>query len=101
MPIEDRPPGADRHPHARRALHLLGRHRRAVVGLDLRSLYLRDLAFTGSTVVPGQVFRDVVGYIERGEIEPMLAATYPLRELRAAQQAFIEKRHMGNIVVVP
>ena len=101
MPIEGRPPGADRHPHARRALHLLGRHRRAVVGLDLRSLYLRDLAFTGSTVAPGHVFRDVVGYIERGEIEPVLAATYPLRELRAAQQAFIDKRHVGNIVVVP
>ena len=72
-----------------------------MVELDLRSLYLRDLAFTGSTVVPGHVFRDVVGYIERGEIEPVLAATYPLRELRAAQQAFIDKRHVGNIVVVP
>ena len=72
-----------------------------MVGLDLRSLYLRDLTFTGSTVVPGHVFRDVVGYIERGEIEPVLAAAYPLSELRGAQQAFIDKRHIGNIVVVP
>ncbi len=71
------------------------------VALDLRSLYLRDLTFTGSTVVPGHVFRDVVGYVERGEIGPVLAATYPLSELRAAQQAFIDKRHVGNIVVVP
>ena len=72
-----------------------------MVTLDLRTFYLRDLTFTGSTVVPSHVFRDVVGYIERGEIEPVLAATYPLRELRAAQQAFIDKRHVGNIVVVP
>ena len=72
-----------------------------MVVLDLRSLYLRDLTFTGSTVVPGHVFRDVVGYIERGEIEPVLAATWPLSELRAAQRAFIDKRHVGNIVVVP
>ena len=72
-----------------------------LVTLDLRTFYLRDLTFTGSTVVPSHVFRDVVGYIERGEIEPVLAATYPLRELRAAQQAFIDKRHVGNIVVVP
>ena len=71
------------------------------VALDLRSLYLRDLTFTGSTVVPGHVFRDVVGYVERGEIGSVLAATYPLSELRAAQQAFIDKRHVGNIVVVP
>ncbi len=72
-----------------------------MVALDLRTFYLRDLTFTGSTVVPSHVFRDVVGYIERGEIEPVLAATYPLRELRAAQQAFIDKRYVGNIVVVP
>ena len=72
-----------------------------IVSLDLRTFYLRDLSFTGSTVVPSHVLRDVVGYIERGEIEPVLAATYPLRELRAAQQAYIEKRHVGNIVVVP
>ena len=72
-----------------------------MVTLDLRTFYLRDLTFTGSTVVPSHVFRDVVGYIERGEIEPVLAATYPLSELRAAQQAFIDKRHVGNIVVVP
>ena len=72
-----------------------------LVTLDLRTFYLRDLTLTGSTVIPPQVFRDVVGYIERGEIRPVLAATYPLSELRAAQQAFIDKRHVGNIVVVP
>ena len=72
-----------------------------VVPLDLRTLYLRDLTFTGSTVVPSHVFRDLVGYIERGEVRPVLAAAYPLSELRAAQRAFIDKRHVGNIVVVP
>ena len=72
-----------------------------IVTLDLRTFYLRDLTFTGSTVVPSHVFKDVVGYIERGEIEPVLAATYSLRDLCAAQQAFIDKRHVGNIVVAP
>ena len=72
-----------------------------MVTLDLRTFYLRDLTFTGSTVIPPHVFKDVVGYIERGEIKPVLAATYPLKELRAAQQAFIDKKHTGNIVVTP
>lgn len=72
-----------------------------LVELDLRTLYLRDLTFTGSTVTPPHVFTDVVGYIERGEIEPVLAATYPLEQLREAQAAFIEKRHTGNIVMCP
>ena len=40
-----------------------------------------------------------MGYIERGEIKPALAATYPLQDLVAAQEAFVAKRHTGNIVV--
>ncbi|WP_324754152.1 alcohol dehydrogenase family protein [Roseovarius sp. Pro17] len=72
-----------------------------MVTLDLRTFYLRDLTFTGSTIIPRGVFNNVVRYIERGYIKPVLAATYPLCELREAQQAFIEKQHTGNIVVVP
>ncbi|KNG94873.1 alcohol dehydrogenase family protein [Pseudaestuariivita atlantica] len=72
-----------------------------IVSLDLRTFYLRDLTFTGSTVVPPHVFRDLVGYINRGEVKPMLAATYPLKDLKTAQQVFIDKVHTGNIVVVP
>ena len=72
-----------------------------IVEFDLRTFYLRDLTFTGSTVIPTHVFPDVVSYIEKGEIKPLLAATYPLSELREAQAAFIEKRHTGNIVVIP
>lgn len=70
-----------------------------IVELDLRTFYLRDLTFTGSTVVTPQVFRDLVGYIERCEIRPLLAATWPLAGLRAAQQAFVDKRHVGNLAV--
>ena len=70
-----------------------------VVSFDLRTFYLRDLVFTGATVPPPGVFADLVGYIERGEVKPLLAATFPLDELAAAQAAFIAKRHVGNIVV--
>ena len=70
-----------------------------VVSFDLRTFYLRDLVFTGATVPPPGVFADLVGYIERGEIRPLLAATWPLGDLVAAQEAFIAKRHVGNIVV--
>ncbi|MBE3640110.1 alcohol dehydrogenase family protein [Mangrovicoccus algicola] len=71
-----------------------------IVELDLRTLYLKDLTLIGSTrQVPG-VFTDLVGYIERGEIRPVLAETYRLRELRTAQEAFLEKSHMGKIGIV-
>jgi NADPH:quinone reductase-like Zn-dependent oxidoreductase len=70
-----------------------------IVELDLRTFYLNDLTFTGATIVPPGVFADLVGYIERGEIRPLLAATYPLADLVKAQEAFIAKRHVGNIAV--
>lgn len=72
-----------------------------IVPFDLRTFYLRDLTFTGATVVPPGPFADLVSYIERGEIRPLLAETYPLADLHKAQEAFIAKRHVGNIVVVP
>lgn len=72
-----------------------------IVEFDLRTFYLRDLTFTGATIVPPGVFADLVGYIERREIKPLLAETYPLAQLVEAQQTFLAKRHVGNIVVVP
>ena len=72
-----------------------------MVEFDLRTFYLRDLTFTGSTVIDPQVMQNLVKYIEAAEIKPALAATYPLEELRDAQAAFIAKQHTGNIVVMP
>lgn len=72
-----------------------------MVTLDLRTFYLRDLTFLGSTVIPPEVTTNLIGYIEAGEIKPALAATYALSDLHAAQSAFVEKTHTGNIVVTP
>ncbi|MGB0798376.1 MAG: alcohol dehydrogenase family protein [Planktomarina sp.] len=72
-----------------------------MVDLDLRTLYLRDLTFTGSTVIDLTVMPNLIKYIEAGDIKPALAATYPLAQLREAQTAFVAKQHTGNIVVVP
>lgn len=70
-----------------------------MVSLDLRTFYLNDLTFTGSTVIEPHVTENLVKYIEAGEVSPVLAATYPLAELKTAQQVFIDKKHTGNIVV--
>ncbi|SFK48496.1 alcohol dehydrogenase family protein [Shimia haliotis] len=72
-----------------------------MVDLDLRTLYLRDLTFTGSTVIDLAVMPNLIRYIEAGDIRPSLAATYPLADLKDAQSAFIAKKHTGNIVVLP
>ncbi len=70
-----------------------------ITSLDIRTLYLHDLTLFGSTIVPAGTFDDLVGYIERKEVEPLLAKIYPLEKLHEAQAAFIAKEHTGNIVI--
>jgi NADPH:quinone reductase-like Zn-dependent oxidoreductase len=70
------------------------------VELDLRAVYLNDLTLYGCTVLSPRVFADLVGHIERGEIRPIVAATFPLHEIAAAQRLFMTKQHVGKIVLV-
>ncbi len=72
-----------------------------IVEFDLRTFYLNDLTFTGSTIIDQDVMPELVRLIEGDRVKPALAATYPLSELHAAQAAFIAKEHTGNIVVIP
>ncbi len=71
-----------------------------VVDLDLRTLYLGDLRLIGCTVLEAEVFANLISYIERGEIKPLVAATYPLADIIAAQEAFLTKQHVGKIVLL-
>lgn len=70
-----------------------------IVELDLRTLYLKDLRLSGCTIPDAGLFADLIGYIERGEINPLVAKTYPLREIVAAQEGFLAKQHVGKIVL--
>ena len=70
-----------------------------IVELDVRTLYLKDLSFFGCTVLEPEVFGNLVERIERGDIASLVAETYPLRDIGAAQDAFGEKGHIGKIVL--
>jgi NADPH:quinone reductase-like Zn-dependent oxidoreductase len=72
-----------------------------VVALDMRDMYLKDITLIGCTAWDAQVFPDLISYIERGQIQPLLAATYPLDQIAEAQRVFQEKRHVGKIVLIP
>ncbi len=72
-----------------------------LVELDLRTLYLKDLSLIGCTFQADHVFPDLIGYIERGEIRPLVAQTYPLADIVQAQQDFLAKKHTGKLVLIP
>lgn len=72
-----------------------------LVTLDKRTFYLKDLTLIGCTAWDEPVFPNLVSYIERGEIRPLVAKTFPLGRIADAQREFLEKRHLGNFVLVP
>ena len=72
-----------------------------IVELDMRTFYLRDIRLIGCTAWDEPVFGNLVGYIERDEIRPVVAKVFPLTDIVAAQQEFLEKRHVGKFVLIP
>jgi NADPH:quinone reductase-like Zn-dependent oxidoreductase len=73
----------------------------ADVALDMRDFYLKDTTLIGCTAWDEAVFPNLVGYVERQEIRPVLAGSYALQDMALAQQAFLEKRHTGKLVLLP
>jgi len=71
------------------------------VDLDLRELYLKDITLVGTTAWDEPVFPNLVRYIERAEIRPIVAATFPLSSIMEAQRDFLERTHVGKLVLLP
>ena len=72
-----------------------------IVELDIRTLYLKDLTLMGCTFQDGKVFKNLIGYIERNEIKPLVAKSYPLQDIVNAQKDFLSKKYTGKLVLIP
>lgn len=70
-----------------------------LVELDVRSLYLKDLTFYGCTFQEDEVFSDLVSYVERGELKPLVGAVFDLKDIGKAQELFGTKHIAGKIVL--
>jgi NADPH:quinone reductase-like Zn-dependent oxidoreductase len=70
-----------------------------LVEIDLRKLYLRHLSLIGSTLGTQAEFEALVGYIQAEKIQPLLAQTFPLKDMAQAQQTFEAKGYFGKIVI--
>jgi NADPH:quinone reductase-like Zn-dependent oxidoreductase len=69
--------------------------------IDVRTLYLKDLILMGCTFQEDDLFANLISYIEASEIRPVVAKTYPLRDIAQAQDDFLAKKHTGKLVLVP
>ncbi len=72
-----------------------------VVVLAMRNMYMKDITLIDCTRWDKPVFPTLISYIDRGEIRPILAKTFPLDDIAQAQEEFLEKKHFGNFVLKP
>ncbi|MDC3311612.1 alcohol dehydrogenase family protein [Alphaproteobacteria bacterium] len=70
-----------------------------IVELDLRTLYLKDLTLKGSTWQNVAPFKNLISLIENNKIKPLIAATFPLKDIGKAQEMFLKKNFVGKIVL--
>ncbi|WP_261836894.1 alcohol dehydrogenase family protein [Vibrio ishigakensis] len=71
----------------------------AMVELDVRTLYLKDLSFFGCTVLEEGVFQSLINWIETGKVKPIVAKSLPLKEINTMQELFQQKKHTGKLVL--
>ena len=70
-----------------------------LVELDVRTLYLKDLSLFGCTVLEKEIFSNLIKCIERNDIAPVIAMTFPIVQIAEAQRRFMAKNHTGKIVL--
>ncbi|TXS39572.1 zinc-binding dehydrogenase [Streptomyces sp. OR43] len=71
------------------------------VTLDVRRLYLHNAQVIGSAMHTPAHFDLLMGLARRAEIEPVIAAVFPLDRAGQAQEALSRRGHVGKIVMHP
>ena len=72
-----------------------------VVRLDVRRLYLGRRTLIGSTMHSTDDFRNLADMARTGDLQPIVAESFPLTEIAAAQRRFARKDFVGKLVLVP
>ncbi len=72
-----------------------------VVSLDLRRLYLQQRTLIGSTMHTPDDFVQLAQIAVAGAVAPVVAGTYPLSDIAAAQARFLSGDFVGKLVLQP
>ncbi|MEZ5374763.1 MAG: zinc-binding dehydrogenase [Microthrixaceae bacterium] len=71
------------------------------VSIDLRQLYLKQRTLIGSTMHTRDDFAQLARIATEGSLDPVVAQTYPLADLAAAQERFLAGDFVGKLVIEP
>lgn len=71
------------------------------VTFDVRRLYLHNAQVVGSSMHTPTHFGLLMDLARRAEVQPVIAATFPLDQAAQAQQELSRREHVGKIVMHP
>lgn len=69
------------------------------IDLDVRRLYLHNIALVGSSMHTPAHFAALVAIANQGLLRPVVAATYSLADVHQAQADLAARQHVGNLVL--
>src|SRR5574340_608381 len=69
--------------------------------VDLRFLFNRQYSLLGSFMGTLGELREVLKFVFRGQLRPVIDRVYPLAEIRAAHERLENKEQFGKIIVTP
>jgi len=72
-----------------------------VVPFDIRRLYLHQRTVVGSTMHTPADFDELAQMAIDGAVDPLVAATFDLADVAAAQARFVAKNFVGKLVLLP
>jgi alcohol dehydrogenase len=73
----------------------------AMVQVNWRTLYLKQLSLLGATMGTAADAQTIVEHIEAARLKPLLAGCFPLNDIAQAQQVFLTRQHVGSWVLLP
>lgn len=68
---------------------------------DVRRLYLHNAQVIGSSMHTPTHFGLLMDLARRAEVQPVVAATFPLDRAAQAQEELSRREHVGKIVMHP
>lgn len=71
------------------------------IEFDVRRLYLHNAQLVGSSMHTRTHFATLMDVARRGDIDPIVSATFPLAEAAGAQEALARREHVGKILMHP
>jgi NADPH:quinone reductase-like Zn-dependent oxidoreductase len=66
---------------------------------DLRRIFIRQLQILGSTLGDFNEFRDLLGFVERSGLKPVIDSTYPLAQVHAALDRLASGQQFGKVAL--